>query len=187
MDFYSDIESYFTTLKKTIDATNKQEINRVLQLLSEAYHQEKLIFTMGNGGSAATASHMANDFNKGISYGRDKKFKVISLCDNISTLMAIANDVSYEAVFEEQLKNFLRPGDLVIGISGSGNSENVLRAIEYANTHQAITIGLTGYTGGKLKQSAKNGIHVEIMDMQITEDLHMILNHLFMKALDNHL
>jgi D-sedoheptulose 7-phosphate isomerase len=97
--------------------------------------------------------------------------------------MAYANDVSYEDIFVEPLKNFFKPGDLVIGISGSGNSKNVLKAIEYANQNGGTTFGLVGYDGGKLKQLAQNCIHVNINDMQITEDLHMVMDHLIMKVL----
>ena len=110
---------------------------------------------MGNGGSGASASHAAGDLNKGVSYGREKRFRVISLNDNLATLTAYANDVSYVDVFVEQLKNFLRPGDLVIAISGSGNSPNVLKAIEYANQQGAITVGLTGFTAESSPRSRR--------------------------------
>jgi D-sedoheptulose 7-phosphate isomerase len=140
---------------------------------------------MGNGGSAATASHFACDFNKGASYGYGDKnrFKFICLNDNMASLMAYANDVGYEEIFVEQLKNFFNPQDVVIGISGSGNSVNILKAIEYANANNGITIALTGYNGGKLKSIAKYGVHVNIDDMQIVEDLHMTMDHLSMKMI----
>jgi len=133
---------------------------------------------MGNGGSAATASHYAADFNKGLSYGKARRFRFLCLSDNVPTLTAYANDVAYEEVFVEQLRNFLQPGDLVIAISGSGNSRNILKAIEYANGEGAVTVGLTGYDGGALKRIAQHGVHVPIADMQVTEDLHMVLDHL---------
>lgn len=138
---------------------------------------------MGNGGSAATASHYCCDFNKGVSYEYEKRFKFMCLSDNTATLTAYANDVSYEMVFVEPLKNFLQPGDLVIGISGSGNSKNVLHAIDYANDHQAITLGITGYSGGALKKKAKYSVNIGVDDMQISEDLHMMLDHLAMKII----
>jgi D-sedoheptulose 7-phosphate isomerase len=138
---------------------------------------------MGNGGSAATASHFVCDFNKGLSYGRERKYKFLCLNDNVPALMAYANDVGYDAVFVEQLKNFLQVGDLVIGISGSGNSANVVKAVEYANAHGAVTLALVGYDGGQLKRVAKHCVHVDIADMQIVEDLHMILDHMSMRVL----
>ena len=100
------------------------------------------------------------------------------LSDNVPTLTAYANDLSYDEVFVEQLRNFLEPGDLVIAISGSGNSRNVLKAVEYANRSGAITLGLTGYDGGELRRMAQHGVHIPIADMQVTEDLHMVLDHL---------
>jgi D-sedoheptulose 7-phosphate isomerase len=133
---------------------------------------------MGNGGSGATASHFTGDFNKGLSFHKARRFRFICLNDNYATFAAYANDVGYEDVFVEPLKNFLAEGDLVIGISGSGNSPNVLKAVEYANDHGAVTLGLTGYDGGKLKTLARHGVHIPIADMQVTEDLHMVLDHL---------
>ncbi|MBU2646182.1 SIS domain-containing protein [bacterium] len=183
MDFTQQIDSYFNRLKNAIDALERAEINGVMNLLIEAYQKEQQIFIMGNGGSASTASHFVCDFNKGISLNRAKKFKMISLCDNIPTMMALANDEGYDSIFVEQLKCFLQPGDLVIGISGSGNSENVIQAITYANQNGNTTISLTGYDGGKLKQACQFGIHVDLPDMQITEDIHMILDHMMMKIL----
>jgi D-sedoheptulose 7-phosphate isomerase len=142
---------------------------------------------MGNGGSAATASHFAGDFNKGLSWNKKKRFKFICLNDNTPTVMAYANDVSYESVFAEPLKNFFQTGDLIIGISGSGNSKNVLNAIEWGNKNGGTTIGLSGYNGGKLKEIAMHSVHINVDDMQITEDLHMVLDHCIMKILYNYL
>ncbi len=184
MNFLDDIENYFSMLEGAIEATDRESINTVINLLQKAYEEGQQVFIMGNGGSASTASHFACDFNKGLSYGKRKRFKVISLNDNLPTLLAYANDVSYENVFLEQLKNFFNPKDYVIGISGSGNSKNVIKAIEYANQNGGITIGFCGYSGGKLKQIAQYSIHVPIDDMQISEDLHMIMIHLIMHVLD---
>ncbi|HTX72174.1 MAG TPA: SIS domain-containing protein [Rectinemataceae bacterium] len=177
-DFRSDIDAYFDRLKATIDRISRDEINTFMRLLLEALEQGRRIYTMGNGGSAATASHYVADFNKGLSYGKARRFRMHCLNDNTATVLAYANDVSYEEVFVEQLRNFLEAGDLVIGISGSGNSRNVLKAIEYANMAGAVTVGLCGYDGGELKRTAKHAVHVPIDDMQITEDLHMVLDHL---------
>jgi D-sedoheptulose 7-phosphate isomerase len=183
MDYLNQIEDYLKKLQNTISTIDRNEINQVLNVLTEAYHYGSYIYTMGNGGSASTASHFVCDFIKGISYQKEKKFKTISLNDNVATMMAIANDISYDEIFREQLKNFLQEKDIVIGISGSGNSPNVINAIEYANDNDAITIGLSGYDGGKLKKLAQYSIHVNINDMQITEDIHMVMDHLIMKVL----
>jgi D-sedoheptulose 7-phosphate isomerase len=181
----ADISGYLLKLKDAISNLNINDINQFLNILLEARNKGKQIFIMGNGGSAATASHFACDFNKGASYGfeNQKRFKFICLNDNIASLMAYANDVSYEEIFVEQLKNFFNPGDVVIGISGSGNSANILKAVEYANKNNGITIALTGYNGGKLKTIAQYGIHVNIDDMQIVEDLHMVMDHLSMRVI----
>lgn len=179
------INNYFETMKRCIDNLDRNEIQVFINTLLTARDNGNKIFTMGNGGSAATASHFCCDFNKGMSYGQDKKFRLICLNDNVATMMAYANDVSYDNIFVEQLKNFMQPNDVVIGISGSGNSKNVLNAIEYANENGGITIGLTGYNGGKLKSMAKLSVNANIDDMQVTEDIHMMLCHMIYSLLMN--
>ncbi len=185
INFTADIESYFSKLKSTLDNMDRNEINTLINLLIQARDEGRKIFIMGNGGSASTASHSVCDFNKGLSYGKDRRFKMICLNDSLATISAYSNDVSYEVVFLEQLKNFLDPRDIVIGISGSGNSKNILLAIDYANSVGAETIGITGYDGGKLKFIAKHSVNANVQDMQISEDMHMILNHLCMKIIYN--
>lgn len=186
MDYRQEITAYFEKEKAVLDAISKDDLNELMNLLMDARDKSKNIFIMGNGGSAATASHYVCDFNKGISYGKEKMFKFICLNDNIPTMMAYANDMSYADVFAGPLKNFMQAGDIVIGISGSGNSENVVRAIQYANDNGGITVGITGYSGGKVKQMSKYNVHVPVDDMQITEDLHMVLDHCMMKILCNY-
>ena len=183
MNYIQQITEYFEKEKTVLDQINKEDLNTLMNLLVEAKDAGKSIYIMGNGGSAATASHYVCDFNKGISLGKEKMFKFICLNDNVPTMMAYANDLSYADVFVGQLKNFMQEGDIVIGISGSGNSENVVRAIQYANENGGVTVGLTGYSGGKVKQLSKYNVHVPIDDMQITEDLHMVLDHCMMKIL----
>lgn len=185
-NFIEEITNYFEKEKSTLDAISKEDLNTLMNLLVEAKDAGKTIFIMGNGGSAATASHYVCDFNKGISLGKDRMFKFICLNDNVPTMMAYANDLSYADVFVGPLKNFMQAGDIVIGISGSGNSENVVKAIRYANENGGVTVGLTGYSGGKIKQLSKYNVHVPIDDMQITEDLHMVLDHCMMKILCNY-
>jgi len=183
MDFTPKIEAYLKKLQNTISQLDQHAIDSVLNVLADAYQTGKNVIIFGNGGSASTASHLASDFNKGISLGKSKRFKVISLCDNIPTIMAISNDQSYDDIFVEQIKNFLQAEDVVIGISGSGNSVNVLKAIEYAKQQGATTIGFTGYNGGKLKEIVDYSLDANIDDMQISEDIHMIFNHLMMQIL----
>ena len=184
-NYIDQITDYFEREKRTLDSISKEDLNALMNLLMDAKDEGKTIFIMGNGGSAATASHFVCDFNKGISFGKEKMFRFICLNDNIPTMMAYANDLSYADVFVGPLKNFMRAGDIVIGISGSGNSENVVKAIQYANENGGITVGLTGYHGGKVKKLSRYNVHIPIDDMQITEDLHMVLDHCMMKILCN--
>ncbi|GHT44811.1 phosphoheptose isomerase [Endomicrobiia bacterium] len=182
-NFETDIKSYLSRQKDTLNKLSVVDINKVINVFLAARDEERHIFIMGNGGSAATASHFVCDFNKGASYGYDKRFRFVCLNDNVPSLLAYANDVSYEDVFVEHLKNFFVPKDVVVGISGSGNSKNVIKAIEYANENSGITVGLSGYDGGHLKQIANHNIHIPIDDMQIVEDLHMTMDHLMMQVI----
>lgn len=177
------INGYLEKLTNTINAMDTNAVETCANILLDAYENEKRIFICGNGGSAATASHFACDINKGVSYGLEKRFKVIPLTDSLSTITAYTNDVDYDAIFVEQLKNFFQEGDVIIGISGSGNSQNVLNAMEHVNNHGGITIGWTGFSGGKLKEISKYSVNANIDDMQVSEDIHMILTHLMMKTL----
>jgi D-sedoheptulose 7-phosphate isomerase len=174
---------YCADLSKVLQRVSPERFEEFVHLLENAYQDGRQVFLMGNGGSGSTASHLACDLNKGVSYGRQKRFRVISLNDNLPTLTAYANDVSYEDIFVEQLKNFLRPGDLVVGISGSGNSPNVLNAITYANSLGAHTVGLCGFNGGKLAAIVKTPILAPVHDMQKAEDIHLILLHAVMQVL----
>ena len=172
------IKSYFDREIDVIKRLNIDDINAAVQAIWAAYEREATIYIFGNGGSAATASHFVGDFNKGISEKKEKKFHFVCLNDNIPQMMAIANDISYDEVFRYPLVNRLKPTDLVIGISGSGNSKNVICAVEYAKEIGAPVVGITGYHGGKLKELAD--YHMDVMedDMQISEDLHMVFDHM---------
>lgn len=172
------IKSYFDREIEAIKKLNLEDINEAVQAIWAAYDREATIYIFGNGGSAATASHFVCDFNKGISEKKDKKFNFVCLNDNFPMMMAIANDISYDDVFRFPLINKLKPTDLVIGISGSGNSKNVIRAVEYAKEIGTQVIGITGYHGGKLKELADYHMDVMVDDMQISEDLHMIFDHM---------
>lgn len=182
-DYTTDIAAYFEREKHVLDLIDKASLSEVMNLLEEARLDGRQIFIMGNGGSGATASHYCCDFNKGISLSKEKRYRMICLNDNVPTLMAYANDISYDAIFIGPLQNFYNEGDVVIGISGSGNSGNVVKAMKWAKDHGAVTIAISGYDGGKLKQIADHGVHIPVDDMQITEDLHMVLDHCMMKVL----
>jgi D-sedoheptulose 7-phosphate isomerase len=173
----SEIKAYFTRLSETLMNLDLHTVDKFVDLLQDARDHDHTIFIFGNGGSAATASHVTGDFLKGISYELDKRFRVMCLSDNVSGLTAISNDLGYEDIFLEQLKVFLKKDDLVIGISGSGNSVNVVKALEYARKNGGRTIAMCGFKGGKIKDMADTAIHVPINDMEITEDIHIIVFH----------
>lgn len=174
---------YLSKLSSILAEFDHSSFGLIVKMLLGAYHEGHQIFVAGNGGSASTASHFACDLNKGVSYGLEKRFKVISLPDCLPSVLAYANDVSYDSVFVEQLKNFYNPGDLVIGISGSGNSENVLQCIKYANENEGHTIGLCGFGGGRLSDLSEVSLIARVNDMQKVEDLHMIIVHMLMQIL----
>lgn len=172
------IKKYFDKEIEVIRHLDIDAIHEAVGAIWEAYKRDAVIYVFGNGGSAATASHFVCDFNKGISEKKEKKFNFVCLSDNVPQMTAIANDFSYDEVFRYPLAGRLKPTDLVIGISGSGNSRNVIRAVEYAKEIGAPVIGITGYNGGRLKELADYHMDANIDDMQITEDIHMILDHM---------
>lgn len=171
-------EQYRTDLLTAIDKIDLAKVQTAIDLFAEARTEGKHIFVCGNGGSASTSSHFACDVVKGASYNRAERFKIMALTDQLPTLTAYANDVSYDCVFVEQLRNFAQPGDLFMGISGSGNSPNVLRAMEYANSVGCKTIALTGRDGGQLGPMAQLNIQVGVPHMGRIEDAHMIVCHM---------
>lgn len=186
-NYMPEMNNYYSELKNVIDNLDRDEINKSMNAIYDAYQAEKTIYVFGNGGSAATASHMMNDFNKGISTGLKKKFRFQCLNDNVATLMAVANDIGYEDVFVNQLENRLNGSELVLAISGSGNSRNVTKAVEYAKSCGCKIIGLTGYKGGRLDILADYHMHVNVDDMQLTEDVHMTFDHMMMRLFCNQL
>ena len=183
MDFIEEINNYLNSLKSVIDSLDRQEISGFIEIILQAHENDKNIYIFGNGGSASTASHFTCDINKGFDYELTRRFRVTNLTENTATMMALANDISYDDIFIEQLKNYLRAGDIVIGISGSGNSKNVLKAIEYAKANGNITVGITGYNGGILRKTAYHCVNANANDMQLSEDTHLILTHIAMKLL----
>ena len=169
-----------------IQAIDLEKIGQVIEALARARDEGRRIFVCGNGGSASAASHFVCDLVKGASYQRDKRFKIMALTDSLPTLTAYSNDVGYDCVFVEQLKNFAEPGDVVLAISGSGNSPNVLRALEYGNERGCFTIALSGRNGGKMGPLAKLHVCAAHPHMGRIEDAHMIAAHMisyyFMEA-----
>lgn len=172
------IEDYRKELAGVINSLDLAKIDEFIQILKKARAEERSIFVLGNGGSAATASHFVVDMVKGASLNREKRFRIMALTDQTATITAYANDIGYEVVFEQHLRNFARPGDVVIGLSGSGNSPNVLRAIEYANSIGCTTIGMSGFEGGQLAHLAAHSLVVPSNHMGRIEDGHMYACHL---------
>ncbi len=170
--------NYKEDLLNAINRIDLDKVEKATAWLREARDTDHHIFTCGNGGSASTASHFVCDIVKGASYRREKRFRILALTDSLPTLTAYSNDVNYEAVFVEQLKNFAQKDDVLIAISGSGNSPNVLRAVEYARSIGCKTIGLTGRDGGKLGQAAELNIQVPVQHMGRIEDAHLIVCHM---------
>jgi D-sedoheptulose 7-phosphate isomerase len=179
----SIVDKYLKEIKTTIDKIPVSDIDEVIAVLHNARVNHKHIFIMGNGGSASTASHFVCDLAKNTRRGGLPDFRVIGLTDNMAIITAYSNDEGYEHVFANQLKSLLDPGDVVVAISGSGNSPNVLRAVDFANSCGAITVGFTGLTGGKLKGMVQYGVHVENNHMDEVEDIHLMLEHIICRVL----
>jgi D-sedoheptulose 7-phosphate isomerase len=183
MTFTSDYRKH---LIEALSSVSLAGVEQAVSWLTEARRQNAQIFTCGNGGSASTASHFVCDILKGASFNRGDRFRILALTDNLATMTAYSNDVHYDCIFAEQLKNYAQPGDILIGISGSGNSPNVLRAFEYANSAGCRTIALTGRDGGRLGRLAQIDINVPVLHMGRIEDAHLAICHMiayhFMEA-----
>lgn len=183
-------QKYFQELKNALDKLDSEKICKVISILFEAYKKDKKIFIFGNGGSASTASHFACDLSKGtlqnVYNENEKRFRVISLTDNVATITAFSNDLSFEDIFIQQLRNLIEEGDVAVVMSGSGNSPNVVKAIEYAKKCGAITVGFLGFkTGGKLGQLVDYDITVQDDHYGRIEDIHLVLGHLITNSLDD--
>jgi D-sedoheptulose 7-phosphate isomerase len=182
------LEQYLGALRATLASLPLDAVARLIEAVEEARARDAQIFVVGNGGSAATASHFAVDLGKGASLGAQRRFRVLSLTDNVPWLTALANDLSYADVFSEQLKNHARPGDLLLAFSGSGASENVIRAVRAANALGCRTFGLAGRGGGRLREEAGECLVVDSDHMGVIEDAHFVIQHLvvyhFMSRLD---
>ena len=187
MDIEKGIEDYVFGIREVFGKVPVNTIKEIIKALLKAYEEGKKVITMGNGGHASTASHLINDLAKHtiVSDKKDevivkgKRFKTLCLDDNVATLTSWANDVGYEDCFSEQLTNWVEEGDVVIGITGSGNSQNILNAFQVAKRHRAITIALTGYQGGKIKDVADISFIVPSNNISFIEDVHFSLTHLW--------
>ncbi len=182
------VRNYLKDLKTALDKINSSDIEKVAEVLLQAYKSDKTVFIFGNGGSASTASHMACDLGKGtlknVYDQSEKRLKVISLTDNVASMTAFANDLSFDDMFVQQLNNLVRSGDVVIGISGSGNTPNIIKALMYAKQQGAITVGFLGYhQGGKAKNFVDYDITVESSNYGIIEDIHLALEHVLTTCL----
>ena len=182
-DYTKDIKNYLDNEISVIKSLDVDTINLVMNEIRSCQANSGSVYICGNGGSAATASHFCCDFNKGVSGEEDRNTNFICLSDNTPTITAIANDISYDEIFSFQLKNRLKEKDILFVISGSGNSKNIVRAMEIAKHNGNKIIGLCGYSGGKVKEMADICLHVNIDNMQIVEDIHMLLDHCMMYIL----
>lgn len=169
---------YFNDLKSAISSIDTNNLISIKNSILNCYKRKGVVYIFGNGGSGATASHVAGDYLKTI-----QGLRIVCLNDNMTVLSAIANDINYEEIFREQLKNIVQKQDLVIAISGSGNSKNILNAIDYANLTGVETIGFCGFDGGDLKKVASANMHIQIHDMEITEDVHLSCFHAIKREL----
>jgi D-sedoheptulose 7-phosphate isomerase len=178
-----DVREYLSAVTDLIGKLPEEQIQDFVDTIAEAYQTGRQVFILGNGGSAATASHLACDLQKGIGGQAPKKFKAMAVTDSVPIMTAWANDTDYSRIFAEQIDTWANPGDLVIAISGSGNSANVIHAVELANKKGAFTYGLAGFDGGKLARVARKCIVAPSDNMQHIEDAHMILAHLVYSCL----
>ena len=179
------INEYLNETKKIHHLIDQDQFSLAIETIEKTINEGKNFFTMGNGGSAHTASHYITDWNKIINVALNIPVRGICLSDNTGIITAYANDVNYNHIFEGQLRSLLNEGDLVIGISGSGNSMNVINAIKYANLNKANTLAIVGFDGGKLIKEAKQSLLVPSFDMQICEDMHLLFGHVVMKSISN--
>jgi D-sedoheptulose 7-phosphate isomerase len=183
MDQADPVEKYLDELSTTVRNISREEVWAVIHVLMNAWRERRRIFILGNGGSASTASHMANDLNKGAAVPGKPRFKAICLADNVPLMTAWGNDTAYENIFVEQMLNFFEPGDVVIGISASGNSANVVKTLEVAREHGGVTVAFTGRDGGRCKSSADYCVRMPSNHLGQQEDTHLVLDHVMVHTL----
>lgn len=180
-----DIAKYLQAVQATINNLDPEVIASFATHLENAYNSNQSIYVIGNGGSAANASHFAQDLAKGIFFEKPvaKTMKAISLTDNIAHITAIANDTGYQNIFSAQLNTYANTGDVLVCISGSGNSENIIEAVKAAKQKNMFVIGVTGFDGGQLKSMANFSVHVPLNEMCTVESIHSIIFHLIVLEL----
>ena len=176
-------ETYISNFTDVLAQLDPTSIDKVAETLSSAINRGGWIFTCGNGGSASTASHYITDWGKMSWVNKNVPFKGMCLNDNVGMITAYGNDLSYSDIFCESISNYGSPDDILICVSGSGNSKNVVKATQRANDLGLHTIAIVGYDGGVLKQTAKTCVHVPSFDMQFCEDIHLMIGHIIMKKL----
>jgi|TARA_Y100000310_G_scaffold668_1_gene965 D-sedoheptulose 7-phosphate isomerase len=180
-------KNYLDQGKKLIDSIDITKLDIIVNAILDVYKKDKQIFIIGNGGSATTSSHFANDLSKFCIVGGGKRFRAISLTDNISTITAWANDTGYDKIFSEQLLNLVNKEDILIAFTVSGNSPNVIEAVNVAKQNDAKTIAFIGHNGGKLKKLVDNHIIIESNDFGLVESVHLLLEHVIINLLRNNL
>jgi D-sedoheptulose 7-phosphate isomerase len=181
------VEDYLERLHRAIDALPRDRLTELAQTLLGAYRNDKQVFTIGNGGSSSTASHLAADLSKNTTGPNMRRFRITSLNDNAAIVTALANDLGYEHVFSEQLVNLIRAGDVLIAVSASGNSPNIVEAIRYAQQQSAYVVALLGFDGGIAATLADNAIIVPSRDFGIVEDMHLAINHILVEHFRDYL
>jgi D-sedoheptulose 7-phosphate isomerase len=179
------LEEYLDDFSELLNKIDVAEVEILVKLLTDAYTNDRFVFIIGNGGSGANASHLCQDLGKGTlhDFDKQKRLRVMSLTDNTPYILAYGNDLGYDRIFVEQLKNFAQPGAILLAISGSGNSPNILRAVEWANANDLITVGIIGYDGGKLKKMCHHSVHVPSFNMGAVEAVHSVIFHYLVEAL----
>ena len=168
-------KSYLGSLKEILNKLPLNDLAKAMEEIKSALDSDRCVFIAGNGGSASTASHIANDFTHTVPKSCEKRIKALALTDNIASITAIANDLEFADVFSAQLRSLAKKGDILIVISGSGNSLNVVKALEYARGKGAKTVAICGYAGGKIKEIADLSVHAEVQDMEVSEDIHNLV------------
>ena len=178
-----DSAEYLKRASDELARVDQEAVVRWADLIFAAWKDNRTVFIVGNGGSATTATHMAEDLAKSTLRPEDlhddsrKRLRVMSLTDNVGWMLAVANDLSYEEIFVQQLMNLAGEGDVLLAVSGSGNSSNIVRSVDWSNRNGLKTFGITGYDGGRVKAMCDDGIHVDLDDMGMVESIHLTLFH----------
>ncbi len=179
--------SYADTLNEVIHGLDPAQFQKIIDILTQAYRQDQQVFIAGNGGSAGTANHFVCDFGKNAVQGKGKRrFRILSVCDNVEKITALGNDIAFEEIFAFQLGNLMRPGDVLIVVSASGNSPNIVRACEYARGMDAPIIALAGFQGGKIKDFADACLVAPLSSYEQIEDVQLILLHMIVCYFKEH-